>query len=273
MAAQLVFIRLRRCFFLCDVCAIHIALDQIRPEFICKAMAKILPLWVLFGLNLNKQFLHQTFLHPLSPIAMTAPALTTEKPRILVEIKRQTQPQHDSMERSSHGASLMNGTMTLDEYKHFLAKFYGFHVPLEERLAGFSEWATHGIAIDERRRVPALKKDFLALGLSEADIAALPLCKRLPAMDTFEQICGVMYVMEGSTLGGQIQSRQIAKLFGLTPDTGAAYFSSYGAAVGPMWKEFCRLLVEVGNTESAEHVMIAAAQETFSALEAWMNEG
>ena len=195
-----------------------------------------------------------------------------ERPRILVEIKKQTATQHDSMEKSAHGAALMGGTMTLDEYKHFLAKFYGVHVALEERFGAFPEWSEHGIAIDDRRRLPSLVKDFRALGMTDAEIAALPVCQHLPQTNTFRQMCGVMYVMEGSTLGGQIQSRQIHKLFGLTPETGSAYFSSYGAQVGPMWKEFCRLLTEVAaDNEIAEAEMIRAAQEMFAALEVWMN--
>lgn len=38
-----------------------------------------------------------------------------------------------------------------------------------------------------------------------------------------------MYVLEGATLGGQIISRSLGGRFGLTPQTGLRFCSSYGA--------------------------------------------
>ncbi|MCU0426479.1 MAG: biliverdin-producing heme oxygenase [Candidatus Kapabacteria bacterium] len=193
-----------------------------------------------------------------------------ERPRILAELKSQTRPQHDSVEQNRFGKAMMDGTLSQEDYRLFLQKFYGFHVPLEQVLSGFP-WDSVGINFDERRKVALLSHDLKALGLSDADIVALPLAETLPAMNTLEEAMGVMYVMEGSTLGGQIQSRQVQKMFGFDAENGAAYFSSYGANVGAMWKACCEAIVKVADDNLAkEDVIIASAQRTFAALEEWL---
>ncbi len=201
----------------------------------------------------------------------TAPSVASaEKPRILVEIKRQTQPHHDSIEENPFGKALMDGTMPREQYVTFLQKFYGFHLALEAVLGEFTEWARYELDFDKRRKVESLRKDLRVLGMSDAEIDSLPICKDLPTVQMFAQALGAMYVMEGSTLGGQIQGRQVKKLFDYSPETGAAYFSSYGAMVGMMWKEFCGVLVAASTDEQIEQTMIEAASETFNALERWL---
>jgi heme oxygenase len=193
-----------------------------------------------------------------------------EKPRILTELKIQTRSQHDSVEGNTFGKAMMSGTMELEQYKEFLQKFYGFHWTLEQALAGF-DWSEVGINFDERRKIAFLEQDLRALGLTDADIALLPKADDLPPMNTLEEAVGVMYVMEGSTLGGQIQARQVQKMFGFGAENGAAYFSSYGANVGVMWKAYSEAIVRAASDNVAkEATIIAAAKATFAALERWL---
>lgn len=123
----------------------------------------------------------------------------TERPRILAELKTQTRPQHDSVEGNRFGKAMMDGTLNERDYRLFLQKFYGFHVPLERAMAGFA-WSDVGVNFDERRKVELLKKDLRALGMTDDEIASLPEAPILPSMATMEEAIGVMYVMEGSTL-------------------------------------------------------------------------
>jgi heme oxygenase len=193
-----------------------------------------------------------------------------EKPRILTELKNQTRPQHDSVEGNPFGKAMMAGTMSLEQYKEFLQKFYGFHLSLEQALADFN-WSEVGIDFDERRKIAFLEQDLRALGLTDADIALLPKADDLPPMKSIEEAVGVMYVMEGSTLGGQIQARQVQKMFGFGAENGAAYFSSYGANVGVMWKAYSEAIVRAASDNAAKEAMIiASAKETFAALERWL---
>lgn len=193
-----------------------------------------------------------------------------EKPRILNELRSRTRPEHESVEQNPFAKAMMDGTMSREQYKEFLQKFYGFHVPLEQALSAFS-WSAVGINFDERRKTSFLEQDLRSLGMTDSEIALLPKSDNLPALGSLEVAIGVMYVMEGSTLGGQIQSRQVQKLFGFTAENGTAYFSSYGANVGLMWKACCEAIVLVANNDEAkEEIIIGSAQATFAALEHWL---
>ena len=49
---------------------------------------------------------------------------------------------------------------------------------------------------------------------------------------------GRMYVMEGSTLGGQYIARHVEETLGLSSGEGNSYFRGYGEATGERWREF-----------------------------------
>ncbi|UOQ78251.1 hypothetical protein MUN84_06595 [Hymenobacter sp. 5516J-16] len=49
-----------------------------------------------------------------------------------------------------------------------------------------------------------------------------------------------MYVLEGSTLGGQVIARQLAK----ANIPARAYFSGHAEQTGPLWKTFVGLLTQ-----------------------------
>lgn len=198
--------------------------------------------------------------------------IATEQPTILSRIKQETQKYHDAIEQNILGKRLMGGIMTEAEYQLYLKKFYGYHAALEARFRGTTGWEKYGIAIQSREKLPLLYQDLIALGMTEQTIRELPVCDIMPTITTLVEAFGALYVMEGSTLGGQIQARQVQKTLGLTAHHGIAYFSSYGASVGAMWKEFCTALLAISlDYPTAQDTIIATASETFQTLHRWLD--
>lgn len=146
-------------------------------------------------------------------------------------------------------------------YRRLLTAYYGFHAPLELTLAGYQ-----GV---ERAKAPALVRDLLALGLSAADIDALPLCQALPAVEDEARALGVMYVLEGSTLGGQVLKRAMAERLGLAPDRGLGFLDVYGAASGSYWRAF---LERLGGAACTPAATVQAAIDTFERFERWLEQ-
>ena len=107
-------------------------------------------------------------------------------------LRSATAIQHKGLE-----ASLLLTHPDLDHatYQRIIEAYYGFHAPLQVLINAFH-------ADPERQKVPALLKDLRALGLTDAQIATLPQCRDLPQIDSQARLLGVMYVMEGATLGG-----------------------------------------------------------------------
>jgi len=151
------------------------------------------------------------------------------------------------------------GTLTQEATKRFLAKMYGFLQPYEAQLRQHPfpfAWD-----VEHRSRAHLILEDL------HAEAPSLPLCPSMPPLHTWSQLLGAMYVVEGSTLGGQVITRQLAKA-GIPMRT---YFSGYGAQTGPMWKSFCHLLSEAA-TETNQDEIVQSASRTFQHLEAWLNQ-
>jgi heme oxygenase len=161
--------------------------------------------------------------------------------------------------------------MTRAGYRDLLERFYGFYVPVEDRLATLWNALTPGFDYQPRRKAHLLRHDLFALGLSGQDIEALTLCVALPALDGSAQALGCAYVLEGATLGGQVIGRHLERVHGIDGHNGGAFFHSYGPHVGRMWREFGDALTAYSAHHAEEQeAIVAAAGDTFVRLEAWL---
>lgn len=155
-------------------------------------------------------------------------------------------------------------------YLHLIQAYYGFYQPLEQRLLD-SGLVPSDFNLAERLKVPTLRGDLHALGLTDEAIDALPLCQALPAMTSVQTCLGVLYVVEGATLGGQILRREIAARLNLQADNGAAFLDVYGADTGRRWRQFTDYMGAQPLQAEARQTVVHAAQDTFSCLEHWLD--
>jgi heme oxygenase len=113
-----------------------------------------------------------------------------------------------------------------------------------------------------------LVSDLRALGYKQ--FTTLPRCAALPAVSSAPQAFGCLYALEISTLGGQIITRHLNKVFGVSPGSGCSFFHSYGDQTVMMWSDLGRQINKYAATDEIEEAMIGAAVETFVKLEHWM---
>jgi heme oxygenase len=184
---------------------------------------------------------------------------------IFQSLKEKTKSYHDTIERNPYAAALFRQKFDNAALLPYLIKFWGFHLPIEERLGAFPDWQAYNFDFTKRRKLSLLQKDLLNLGLSQEQIENIPLCQDLPELKSFAQALGAMYVLEGSTLGGRFILQQMQK----TIQRGCAYFDSYGEKTPSMWKEFCNLLDSYSANQEDE--ILSAAIQTYEKLNAWMN--
>lgn len=178
---------------------------------------------------------------------------------ILQALRLETRPAHDQLEQNTFNQQLTAGTITEAATAHFLAKMYGFLAPYETRLRAQNlgpEWEPV-----TRQRAHLILEDL------QKPAAALEICPDMPPLATWPQLLGAMYVVEGSTLGGQVISRQLAK----ANIALRSYFSGYGERTGPLWKVFCHLLAQEATPEN-EAEIVNSARLTFQKLDAWLNQ-
>jgi heme oxygenase len=178
---------------------------------------------------------------------------------LLDRLKAETRLAHDRIE----------GAMALDwhlaspgRYRALLARFHGAHAGFEEEA---SEFVADPAFFDPRRKTGCIAHDLARLGLDGREAAALPRL-RLDLRSRAEAY-GAMYVLEGSTLGGALISRDVKRALG--PDAPVAYFRAYGPRLGPMWKAFQARLLAVSGPD-VDDAVVASAERTFALLQHWL---
>lgn len=181
---------------------------------------------------------------------------------ILERLRAETRPAHEAIERDLAWESRV---ATLADYRGLLARFWGFHAVLEPALAASLDEPTF---FDPRRRLAHLAADLQVLGLDDVAIRALPRPFLTLPRDRATSF-GALYVLEGSTLGGQVIAKHIGRQLGLTAENGCRYYIAHGRDTGAMWKAFRLRLAEEAIRGDAEAI-VASATATFEAMRHWL---
>jgi heme oxygenase len=191
------------------------------------------------------------------------PPETPAAPTILARLRAETRPYHDALEAGAFNEALRAGAPTVAGTTRFLERMYGFLQPYEAALR------THEAELGPAWELPRRYRAHLILEDLQLPAAApgLPLCAAMPPLHTVPQLLGALYVMEGSTLGGQVITRQLERV-GIPLQR---YFSGYGERTGPMWKTFGLLLTAAATPATADDI-VASAARTFQHLAAWINQ-
>lgn len=190
-----------------------------------------------------------------------SPPTPTESPALLPRLRLETRPFHDGVEANSFNLALTAGTVTAAETAHFLARMYGFMQPYEDTLRQHAADFGPDWQLEQRYRAPFILEDLVRLGHP----AVPPPCPTLPPLHTRAQLLGAMYVMEGSTLGGQVIARHLAA----ADIAGRTFFAGRAERTGPLWKQFTQLLEAAAGTVDADAI-VASAILTFQTLAAWL---
>ncbi len=158
--------------------------------------------------------------------------------------------------------------ITSHELRGILRAFHGFYAPLESKIEAVARGFLQG-EVRRRQKTQWLVHDLVAMGDTKESIRQLPCCTDLPHLDVPGQLLGVLYVLEGATLGGQVIAEALRKRMG--QDVSTRFFTPYGEQVTAMWESYLRLLAECTTGEEAERYVLVSARATFESLEGWLH--
>jgi heme oxygenase len=192
-------------------------------------------------------------------------SVASASPSIVTLLRSRTQDAHGALESQ---LGLLNRPASADYYAQLLLRFLGFHLVWEEDLEAFPALARE---LKTRSRIRHLRHDLTALGLTDAEINEVQLCGEARNVTADEaRALGSFYVLEGSTLGGQLITRHLSNARGF-PAEGLCYFNPYGSRTGQMWRSFKRWLENQAKQCAAEDI-VAGARGTFVVLQKWLSE-
>lgn len=188
---------------------------------------------------------------------------------LLTALKEATHSRHQHIEAR---LDLLNRDWKLPFYQALLERFHGFYRAVEPVLLQNEGRTGHGLDLTQRAKLPLLEADLRALGLSAGQVDALPVCPQPPSLADFPQRLGCLYVIEGSTLGGQVISRVLGQRLGLSPENGARFFAGYGADTGAKWRAF-KAFAEAQSLSLVEtNAASNAACACFDSLDQWLSQ-
>ncbi|GAB5521005.1 MAG: biliverdin-producing heme oxygenase [Rhodothermales bacterium] len=184
-------------------------------------------------------------------------------PTLMALLKAETRAAHEATEQAFNLKAVLQSK---DAYAHLLQRLHRFYSVIEPMLATW-DWASLGLDFDARRKLPWLEADLTALSASPHAEVIEP----LPALSTQAEALGALYVLEGSTLGGQIITKRVQSELGFSPHSGLRFFSGYQLKTGVYWHQFV-VAANIYGQRNAQGVVliISGALSTFSALERYL---
>jgi heme oxygenase len=197
---------------------------------------------------------------------MQAKAREVYVPPVLQDLRAGTAELHIALEKR---LPFFSDTLDTQAFVRLMQAYYGFYLPLESVLLR-SNAIPADFELTPRLKAPTLRNDLHALGVFAQALQGLPQCEQLPVIDSSAACLGVLYVLEGATLGGQILRREISARLGLEADNGAAFLDIYGAATGRRWRDFIEYLGNRPISADERTAVVTAAQTTFSCFERWL---
>ncbi|MBV6495917.1 MAG: heme oxygenase [Acidobacteria bacterium ACB1] len=180
---------------------------------------------------------------------------------ILKRLKEETRVQHEEVEAA---VDVMNQMFDLDDYKRLLERFWSFYAAYEPALP-VAELKVAGFDYLERVKLPLIEADAKVLGLERNDDGL-----ELPDLSSVAKAFGSLYVIEGSTLGGQVISRHLKQHLDISTENGGAFYAGYGQQTGPMWKAFGECLTQFAEGKDVDDEIVESAKATFASITNWV---
>lgn len=181
----------------------------------------------------------------------------------LQTLRRETEANHRAVEGTM---PLMNDDLTSAEYVACLCRIYGVVAAWEDRASHLApDWLQPTLIARQRKNL--LWRDLASFGINHVD-SERPSLEHITDLPT---LLGSMYVMEGSTLGGQFIARHVQQTLHLKNGEGTFYFRSHGDHTGSMWKDFCKVM-EQNIPDDQAAVALSSAKTMFTVFGDWVSE-
>lgn len=171
-----------------------------------------------------------------------------------------THAQHVAINRRALIEGLTSPGFPMANYLALLRSYAALYREIEPAIDHWLASEPAAFSYSPRRKLPWLLEDLAYFGVSP--LAALP--PSVPRIDSWGSLAGVLYAIEGSTLGGQVISRSLHSHLGVEKHTGGRFFFGYGDQTRLMWDEFMAFAAMVATDQTSWSQARAASQACFA---------
>ena len=167
-------------------------------------------------------------------------------------LKQNTAEFHDAAEKLFNSKKIFDRTFTLEDYKKIIGRNYLMLLHSEDKIfSRLSEKFSEKLQLEERKKLPLIEQDLKSLDLDHQKAT-----EEL-SFSSENEALGAMYVIEGSTLGGNVSAKQLSKTEGFD-DVTFNFFGCYRENTGSMWKNFKEVLDREVSEKNYDEVLSGA---------------
>ncbi len=200
---------------------------------------------------------------PTSTTEITSPFIP-----IMNRLKKDTTFAHKQLEKVPCFKRLFANDYNITEYARLISYFYGYFLAIEPIL--YTDLPSeHSGILYYRKKTHLLAQDLVHLNI---DGKILPVCTNLPALNSFAEKMGALYVLEGSLLGGRVIGEHLTNHFGSEIISALSFYHCYGTNLIVEWRNFSTFMAQCfdGQDEQIRNTIVDSANATFSTLQQWV---
>ena len=170
--------------------------------------------------------------------------MTPQPSSLLAALRQSTRADHERLESLTYGAKIMDGSLTAAEYRRLLEWQRRAHAVLEPQIAGFQR---NGYAYRPRFDVPQKP------GAKTADLP---------------RALGILYVLEGGSLGGSVILRKLHANAALESEAPFTFYQQQAEWGVAQWRAFTKMLSTISLSSDDMQRAVAGARDAFGRFEA-----
>lgn len=195
---------------------------------------------------------------------------------IIETLKNAIRQRHARMEALPFITALTNGELPLESYVGQLRAMATIQGTFEHELTLLESGATRDLLLGRPSRLVHLRKDlslFDKLFVPDSEDAINHSRKIAEQLRRYRveqptDLLGIVYVLEGMTLGNAVHLPDVLEIFGSQTGGVAHYYAGYGDKTDEYWQEFCCAMNALPIDLEGSNRLVTVALALFDDLEA-----
>lgn len=186
-------------------------------------------------------------------------------------VRKQTDAAHAKLHLHSSFDGLFKGTLALADYALLVQRFHGFYAPLDKAIEDtIATMPDAPVPYPYVRRSDLLSQDMVDLKFDALSLTKNPQCTHAADIVSPATLGGVLYVIEGATLGAAQIDRAAQKLMGHGGPEGHRFWSWCRAQNKTRWSMANGFLEQQYAQGIALDDLVKGARDTFEVLAEWL---
>lgn len=173
-------------------------------------------------------------------------------------LRQHTHAAHVALNHHPMLSGITHPGYPLLRYQALLAAYLPLYAGLEAAIEQYLSAYPAVFDYRPRRKLHWLVSDLAFFGHHPAPTPAAT-----APISNLAELIGVLYVIEGSTLGGGLIARLITQHLGIDANRGGAFFNAYGVDTQTRWQGFCVFIETIAAYPAQQALAAQRAVATF----------